>query len=136
MVNPGSSIILTPRRYKMTPEQTSFLYSTNADFIAELYRLYAEDPTSVDPSWRQFFENLPDNARSIWEETRGASWAPASTERVILNGHETNPQEAVRQVAAAGIPLTGFPRQSGMPFRLSVLTARVVIFLPISIRSA
>ena len=70
----------------MSSEQSSFLYSANADFIAGLYRRYAENPASVDPSWRSFFEGLNDDARSALIEARGASWTPAvRTEKT--NGH-------------------------------------------------
>jgi 2-oxoglutarate dehydrogenase E1 component len=88
----------------MTPEQSSFLYSANADFIAELYRLYTETPSSVDPSWRDFFSSLKDDARAMLEETRGASWAPAMTSKVIINGHEVDGHVAAKQIAASGIP--------------------------------
>jgi len=71
-------------------EQSSFLYSANADFIAELYQRYAQNPASVDPSWKRFFEDLHDDARAALSETRGASWAPAKTEKIISNGHATN----------------------------------------------
>ena len=42
----------------MANEQSSFLNSANADFIAELYQRYAENPGSVDPSWKSFFDGL------------------------------------------------------------------------------
>ena len=71
----------------MANEQSSFLYSANADFLAELYQRYAENPASVDPSWKSFFDGLHDDARETLNEARGASWAPGKTERVILNGH-------------------------------------------------
>jgi 2-oxoglutarate dehydrogenase E1 component len=67
-------------------EQSSFLYSANADFIAELFKRYAENPASVDPSWREFFAGLNENARAMLEELRGASWAPGATDRIIGNG--------------------------------------------------
>lgn len=70
----------------MTPEQSSFLYSANADFIAELFKRYSENPSSVDPSWQGFFSGLNDDARAMLEELRGASWAPAKTDRIIGNG--------------------------------------------------
>lgn len=94
----------------MTIEQSSFLYSANADFIAELYQRYAENPASVDASWRGFFDGLDEDGRSILNETRGASWAPASSEKVIANGHQAtsqaptaNSKAAAKQIAASGI---------------------------------
>ena len=60
-------------------EQTSFLSGANATFVAELYAKYLENPDSVDPSWREFFATLHDDARELFEEMRGASWAPRSS---------------------------------------------------------
>ena len=34
---------------------TTFLSGANAEFIAELYTRYLDDPASVDESWRRFF---------------------------------------------------------------------------------
>ena len=70
----------------MTTEQSSFLYSANADFIAELFKRYSENPASVDPSWQGFFAGLNDDARAMLEELRGASWAPAKADKIIGNG--------------------------------------------------
>ncbi len=87
----------------MTTEQSSFLYSANADFIAELYQRYAENPASVDPSWRTFFEGMKDDARAVLDDMRGASWAPSIAEKIITNGHAANGHDAAKQIVAAGI---------------------------------
>ncbi len=39
-------------------QKFSYLKSTNASYIDELFALYSNDPSSVDPSWRYFFEGL------------------------------------------------------------------------------
>ncbi len=39
-------------------EKFSYLKSSNSSYIDELFALYTADPTSVDPSWRYFFEGL------------------------------------------------------------------------------
>lgn len=39
-------------------EQTGFLFGSNAVFIEELYKLYLNDPSSVDESWRSFFAGM------------------------------------------------------------------------------
>src|SRR3954449_6687060 len=62
-----------------SPDQSSFLFGSNATFIAELYARYLEDPQSVDPSWNSFFTELNDDAREVLDELRGASWAPNTT---------------------------------------------------------
>src|SRR3954463_12394138 len=62
-----------------TPDQSSFLFGSNATFIAELYARYLKDPQSVDSSWNSFFTELNDDAREVLDELRGASWAPNTT---------------------------------------------------------
>jgi len=61
---------------RLEEDRKSFLFGPNGDFIAELYGRYLENPTSVDPSWAEFFSGLHDDAGSIKGELRGASWAP------------------------------------------------------------
>ena len=73
----------------MTLAQNSFLYSANADFIAELFQRYAADPSSVDVSWRGFFDGLHQDARSALSEITGASWAPSKAAKIIANENET-----------------------------------------------
>ena len=41
-------------------DQLSFLTGQNAEYIAELYARYVEDPASVDQSWQHFFAELSD----------------------------------------------------------------------------
>ncbi len=89
-------------------EQTSFLSGANATFVAELYAKYLENPDSVDPSWREFFATLHDDARELFEEMRGASWAPRSSAVVGTNGGGGNGRAAAA-AAAQGAPLAGAP---------------------------
>lgn len=53
-------------------EQTSFLYGGNAHFIEELYRKFQDNPSSVDPNWRQFFAGLEDGSGA--KDVAGPSW--------------------------------------------------------------
>ena len=55
-------------------EATSFLYGGNAAFIEDLYARYVDDPTSVDDSWRSFFQGLADAPEQITKSAEGASW--------------------------------------------------------------
>ncbi|MBX9598107.1 MAG: 2-oxoglutarate dehydrogenase E1 component [Burkholderiales bacterium] len=41
---------------------SSYLFGANSDFIEELYELYLEDTTNVDPKWKQYFDSLQDSA--------------------------------------------------------------------------
>ena len=45
-------------------DATSFLFGTNAAFIEGLYAQYLSDPTSVDGTWRAFFEALGEKGLS------------------------------------------------------------------------
>jgi 2-oxoglutarate dehydrogenase E1 component len=56
-------------------EQTSFLYGGNANFIETLYAQFLENPSSVDPNWRQFFAGLEDDRTKARAAIGGPSWA-------------------------------------------------------------
>jgi len=75
-------------------DQTSFLSGPNAPFIEELYAKYLQNAASVDPSWRSFFEDLRDDAATVLQDIRGASWAPREREVEIGNGHDEEPGAA------------------------------------------
>ncbi len=53
-------------------EESSFLYGTNAPFIEELFARYLDDPASVDPSWRRFFDTLDGDNREWFARMRAA----------------------------------------------------------------
>src|SRR5262245_25412091 len=53
---------------------TSFLYGGNAAYIEELQARYEENPASVDPEWRAFFDGLADDAADVKKNAEGASW--------------------------------------------------------------
>jgi 2-oxoglutarate dehydrogenase E1 component len=64
--------------------RTSFLQGANATYLAELYAQYQENPSSLDPEWREFFASLDDDAHSVRAEARGPSWAPTDGRAVPL----------------------------------------------------
>ena len=66
-------------------EQTSFLYGGNARFIEQLYSRFLENPSLVDPAWRQFFATLADDSEEARKEMKGPSWARADWP-VVANG--------------------------------------------------
>ncbi|PWC32747.1 2-oxoglutarate dehydrogenase E1 component [Azospirillum sp. TSO35-2] len=61
-------------------EQTSFLFGSNAGYVAELYARFLADPTNVDPSWNGFFKDLDEDSRAVLDELRGASWTMSDLE--------------------------------------------------------
>jgi 2-oxoglutarate dehydrogenase E1 component len=58
-------------------EQTSFLYGGNARFLEQLYSRFLENPSLVDPAWRQFFATLADDSEEARKEMKGPSWGRA-----------------------------------------------------------
>ena len=54
----------------------TFLGGASAEFIAELYARFREDPQSVDDSWRRFFCEIGENPGAAPAEARGPIWRP------------------------------------------------------------
>ncbi len=52
----------------------SFLNSSNAPYVAELYFKYKDNPESVDNDWRIFFSNLNEDDYSIIKDFGGPDW--------------------------------------------------------------
>jgi len=53
-------------------EQTAFLYGGNGAFIEDLYARYLSDPSTIDPSWRGYFDELGPESRGLFEQARAA----------------------------------------------------------------
>jgi 2-oxoglutarate dehydrogenase E1 component len=85
----------------MSADHNSFLYSANADFIAELFQRFAADPASVDLSWQSFFSGLNDDARNALVELQGASWTPGKTAPRVI-GTKDDSAPAAKGTAAPG----------------------------------
>ena len=52
----------------------SFLNSSNAPYVAELYFKYKDNPDSVENDWRIFFSNLNEDDYSILKDFGGPDW--------------------------------------------------------------
>ncbi|HRY03797.1 MAG TPA: 2-oxoglutarate dehydrogenase E1 component [Beijerinckiaceae bacterium] len=68
---------------------TSFLYGGNATYVAQLQDAYEQNPASVDPQWREFFDALKDDKGAVEKNARGASWKnknwPAAPKGDLVN---------------------------------------------------
>ena len=96
----------------MTMTVDSPLYGPNLAFIAETYARYLKDPRSVDPGWRDFFNQFEDDGAAVLRDLGGASWAAAS------------PAVAEPQ---AGPPGTGQPPPAGRTATLHSIRALMLI---------
>ncbi|WP_340244720.1 2-oxoglutarate dehydrogenase E1 component [Roseobacter sp. HKCCA2468] len=54
---------------------SSFMQGHNAEYLEQLYARYAQDPNSVEESWRVFFASLGDAPADAKAEAAGPSWA-------------------------------------------------------------
>lgn len=78
-------------------DETSFLTGGNAVFIAELYARFVEDPSSVDASWVQFFNELRDDGSAIVQDFKGT---PGAKRDLKIIG-AVDPEAAAAAAAAA-----------------------------------
>lgn len=53
---------------------TTQLFSGNFIFAEELYQKYLTDPSSVDSSWKEFFETNADDLNLVINDYKGPSW--------------------------------------------------------------
>src|SRR5215813_6559561 len=84
----------------------TFLSGSNIDFIEGLYARWLEDPTSVDPSWRELFAGTVGSGRPLLATNGdGLTIARPTTPRTNGNGHG-----AVVQTLAPAPTLTPVPR--------------------------
>ncbi len=67
-------------------ELSSFLSGSNALFLEQTYSSYVKDPSSVDPSWAQFFASLGDGVHEVLQEAVGASWSHRVGEQSLAYG--------------------------------------------------
>jgi 2-oxoglutarate dehydrogenase E1 component len=90
--------------------QTSFLSGANSAFIAELYAHYLDNPSSVDASWKSFFDDMKDDATGILAELAGPAWSKRQSPRIIDKGDGTSAttKAGTQQAQAA---YAGLPRQ-------------------------
>ncbi|WP_031237620.1 2-oxoglutarate dehydrogenase E1 subunit family protein, partial [Asticcacaulis sp. AC460] len=54
--------------------ETSFLYGANAVFIEMMQEKWAQDPNSVPPEWRAFFDSLMDKPDTVKANAEAGSW--------------------------------------------------------------
>jgi len=114
-------------------ERSSFLYGANSAFIEGLFERFAQDPQSVDESWRTFFSELSAEQREVLREVTGASWAPKRTRVVgVADPDAPPPAPANRNVKANGAAAkpeapVGFTAEQLRAAALDAVRARILI---------
>ncbi len=97
-----------------TLNATSYLNGINANYIEEMQSKFSEDPSSVDESWREFFQTVGETIDTAKAAADGPSWARRdwppieSGERVsVLDGQWPEEAAAVEgkiRAAAKAMP--------------------------------
>ncbi len=54
--------------------RTAFLDGANATYVEALQARFEQDPNSVEPGWRAFFESIGDDSDSVNKAVSGPSW--------------------------------------------------------------
>ncbi|WP_147127013.1 2-oxoglutarate dehydrogenase E1 component [Shimia ponticola] len=54
---------------------SSFMQGHNAEYLEQLYAQYANDPSTVDAAWAEFFAQMGDAELDVKAEAQGPSWA-------------------------------------------------------------
>ena len=89
----------------------SYLFGANAPFIEALYDRYLEDPASVEPRWRTYFDELQkldDGARDIAHAPIQERFAQLAKERRAPGpaaGTDPRPQLSEKQFGDRGLVL-------------------------------
>src|SRR5260370_39627290 len=66
----------------MSSIQDSYLSGSNIDFIEGLYARFLENPASIDPSWREIFEQQGREGRPIFPNGKSTPAAAAAVPKI------------------------------------------------------
>ena len=67
-------------------EESAFLYGGNGGFIEDLYGRYLEDPSTVDESWRVYFDELGAETKKLFRQSRDALERRPSPDMAATSG--------------------------------------------------
>ena len=57
-------------------KNTSFLTKSNSAFIENMYIRYIEKDPNLPLSWKDYFETLNDDIKSVIKDLEGPTWQP------------------------------------------------------------
>jgi 2-oxoglutarate dehydrogenase E1 component len=91
------------------------LFGSNAPYVEELYERYLQDPQSVEPSWREFFAQLPAG--------RADSGRPERAHSPIIAAIAARTQSPAAPVGAPGAESSGASEKQAAVSRLMQIYA-------------
>jgi 2-oxoglutarate dehydrogenase E1 component len=69
-------------------EKTAFLSKSNSAFIEEMYMKYVNNDPNLPDSWKEYFNEIGDEADVVVKEINGPSWSPSPKKTLIKNGQK------------------------------------------------
>jgi 2-oxoglutarate dehydrogenase E1 component len=69
-------------------EKTAFLSKSNSAFIEEMYVKFINNDSNLPDSWREYFNEIGDEADVVLKEINGPSWSPAPKKTFIKKGQK------------------------------------------------
>ncbi|MGB1234361.1 MAG: 2-oxoglutarate dehydrogenase E1 component [Planktomarina sp.] len=96
---------------------SSFMQGHNAEYLEQIYAKYAQDPTSVDEQWADFFGQMGDHTADVVAEAAGPSWARADWPPAMdgdLHGALTGEYPAEPEAKDAGKKIAAKAKDSGV----------------------
>jgi 2-oxoglutarate dehydrogenase E1 component len=66
-------------------EKTAFLSKSNSAFIEEMYMKFVNNDPNLPDSWREYFNEIGDEAEVVVKEINGPSWSP-SPKKTLIKG--------------------------------------------------
>ena len=73
-------------------EKTAFLNKSNSAFIEQMYLKYINQDPNLPNSWKNYFDEIKDEADVIVNEINGPSWSPKKNKVSVKNFYEKNQQ--------------------------------------------
>ena len=67
-------------------EKTAFLSKSNSAFIEEMYVKFINNDSDLPNSWREYFNEIGDEADVVLKEINGPSWSPSAKKIFIKKG--------------------------------------------------
>ena len=64
-------------------KKTAFLSKSNNAFIEEMYKKFVNNDPNLPDSWREYFNEVGDDAEVVIKEINGPSWSPAPKQTLI-----------------------------------------------------
>lgn len=83
------SFSTAPQQKKDDPE--TFLNGTSSLYAEQMYEMYLQDPSSVHPSWKQYFDNLEHGIGFDVKDYSSPTAVSSSSKKALLVGVSEEP---------------------------------------------